>query len=248
MKRDTFFKLYDTMNRVRDIPRISKRFRIPEDVLYSIFSQKVVRGTKRDFYLIQRQTNAMLREWKNGKSLLRIAEERMFSPVLTASFILKNDGFTKRQFKELLHNPDEIKQKRLQNEIKEVLDSDFIYSPQGIENQKNRGVFCEEQIQIWLDERGIEYYTEEESRALERKKTPDFLLKCPMEFQGRMVNWFESKGSFGSPYQTRYDYDYQLSHYVKLFGPGVVSYWLGFVDDIHMGKDIIMIDRRVFER
>ncbi|HOP08991.1 MAG TPA: C15orf41 family protein, partial [Candidatus Methanofastidiosa archaeon] len=166
---------------------------------------------------------------------------------LTASFILKNDGFTKRQFKELLHDPENIRQKRLKKEIEEVIESDFIYSPQGIENQKNRGIFCEEQIQKWLDERGIEYCTEEESRALERQKTPDFLLKCPMEYNGKTINWVESKGSFGSPYQTRYDYDNQLSHYVKLFGPGMVSYWLGYVDDIHMGKDIVMVDRRFFE-
>jgi len=246
MKRTTFFKLYDRLNTVKDIPKTSRKFRIPEDVLYSIYSQKVVRKTKRDFYLIQRQSDAMLREWKNGKSLLCIAEERMFSPVLTSSFILKNDGFTKRQFRELLNDPESIKQKRIRKEIKEVLDADIIYSPQGIENQKKRGVFCEDQIQEWLDGREMDYFTEEESRALERKKTPDFLLKCPMEYDGRTINWVESKGSFGSPYQTRYDYDNQLSHYVKLFGPGIVSYWMGYIDDTHMGKDIIIVDRRFF--
>ncbi|MBN1786400.1 MAG: TPD domain-containing protein [Candidatus Methanofastidiosa archaeon] len=237
----------DRLNSVRDIPRTSKRFKVPEDVLYSIYSQKMVRRTKRDFYLIQRQSLTMLREWRNGKSLLEIAEERMFSPILTASFILKNDGYTKKQFKDLLHNPDSIRDDRFRKEIIDILDADIIYSPQGIENQKNRGIFCEEQIKYWLDDREMEYCTEEESRALERSKTPDFLLKEPYIMDGKSIRWFESKGSFGSPYQTRYDYDNQLSHYLKLFGPGLVSYWLGYVDDISMGKEIIMVDRRFFQ-
>jgi len=247
MKRDTFFKLNNILNSVKDIEVASRRFKVPEDVLYSIYSQKIVRNTKKDFYVVQRQAHSMLREWKRGKSLLEIAECRKFSPVLTASFILKSDGMTKKQFKDMMHNCDDIRKPRLKKEMKEVIDADIIYSPRGIENQKNRGFFCEDQIQTWLDGKGIGYYTEEESRALEREKTPDFLLRDDVTYGGMEVKWFESKGSFGSPYQTRHDYDNQLSHYVKLFGPGIVSYWLGYVDDITMGEEIVMIDRSFFK-
>jgi len=130
--------------------------------LFSILSQKIVRNTKKDYYIVQRQSSAMYREWKYGKSLLQIAEERVFAPVLTASFILKEHGLTKRQFKGYIADLPSIKDKRLRDELSEVIEEDFIYSPQGIENQKHRGVFCEDQIQNWLDARSIEYMTEED--------------------------------------------------------------------------------------
>ncbi|HHN81801.1 MAG TPA: hypothetical protein ENN11_04180, partial [Methanomicrobia archaeon] len=99
MRKNTFYKIYRRLGGVRDIPRISHHFKVQEDVLYSILSQKIVRQTKKDFHVIARQCERMAREWESGKTLLKIAEEREFPPVLTASFILKQLGVSKKQYK-----------------------------------------------------------------------------------------------------------------------------------------------------
>lgn len=246
MRKNTFYKIYRRLGGVRDIPRISHHFKVQEDVLYSILSQKIVRQTKKDFHVIARQSERMAREWESGKTLLKIAEEREFPPVLTASFILKQLGVSKKQYKAYLHDPGLIKNTRMRKEFEEVIGNDFIYSPQGISAQKERGNFCEEQIQSWLDDVCISYMTENDCRMAGKEKTPDFLFDCPQVIGGITVNWCESKGSFGSPYQMGYDFNNQLKHYLELFGPGMVSYWVGYVDEVSLGDEIAIVDRSFF--
>ncbi|MHC1605169.1 MAG: TPD domain-containing protein [Candidatus Methanofastidiosia archaeon] len=247
MRRDTYYKIYNMLNKVTNVPTVSRKFGVGEGVLYSILSQKIVRKTKRDFYIIQRQSKKMLEEWRYGKSLLQIAEERKFPPVLTASFILKENGITKREFRDFLLNVDKIKDERLKRDIKEIISEDIVYSPHGIKCQREKGLSCENRMKQWLDIKKIKYMTEEESRAMEREKTPDFLFEKEIKVEGFFANWIESKGSFGSPYQVRGDYHKQLKHYVELFGPGIVSYWMGFVDDIYLGKKVMIVDNTFFD-
>ena len=74
----------------------------------------------------------------------------------------------------------------------EIRDNDPIYSPEGNLVQRKRGLFGEERMRKWLDERGIKYKREEELRA-EGGKTPDFLLERPIFLRGEEINWIESK-------------------------------------------------------
>ncbi len=247
MRRDVFFKIYRRLESRHDVPYVSEKYGYGEDVLYSILSQKIVRNTKKDYYLIARQAPAMVREWKRGKTLLQLAEERKFPPILTAGFVLKEMGISKKVMKTYTSAPDDIPDKRLRSEMQSVMEEDFIYSPRGIECQKDRGVFCEDRIKEWLDGRGYTYMTENDSREMGRTKTPDFLFHEPHVLIDTEVHWVESKGSFGSPFQARHDYEKQLRHYVDLFGPGIVAYWVGFVDDIVLDEDVTIVDRTFFD-
>lgn len=87
----------------------------------------------------------------------------------------------------------------------------------------------------------------DEKRLKERGycKTPDFLLPVPVavrimsgELEGKyeIINWIESKGSFGSVAQHRKLMREQFLPYHNRFGPGLVVYSGGFIREIVAGS------------
>ena len=91
---------------------------------------------------------------------------------------------------------------------------------------------------------GILFQPESEMRAAGYPKTPDALLAYPVEIDGHIVNWIESKALFGdSTAHATYSRD-QYWPYYNRFGPGLVIYWFGFVDELNCDKErgILLMD------
>jgi hypothetical protein len=236
MNEDLYVRLYRRLNKKGDVFKLAKIFDIPEGVLFAILSQKIVRKTKRDYHGLKKQSRRLLKQWKNGKSLLKLSEERKFSPVLIASFVLREYGISKKHFREYLHNPQDVKNPRIRKEILEILEEEVVYSPQAAVIQRENGRNAEERIGEWLDQQGTDYITEGEARAI-HQKTPDFLLNDTFSVNGKKITWVESKASFGDKTQMRGDYHRQLKHYVSLFGDGMVVYWHGYINDSPSPQD-----------
>jgi len=230
MNEDSYVRLYRRLNQKRDVFRLAKTFNIRAEVLFAILSQKIVRKTKRDYHGLKKQSHNLLNQWKSGKSLLRLSKERRFSPVLISSFVLRENGATKKEIREYFRNPSEIKNPRIKKEIIEVLAEEIVYSPEAAEIQRQNGRTAEKKIGEWLDYQGADYITESEARQL-HQKTPDFLMKSPFSISRTPVYWVESKASFGDKIQMKGDYHRQLKHYVELFGSGLVIYWHGYIND-----------------
>ena len=230
MNEDLYTRLYRRLNKRGDVFKLAEIFDIPEEILFAILSQKIVRRTKRDYHGLKKQSSNLLKRWKEGKSLLELSEERRFSPVLITSFILKENGATKRELRDYLRNPQDIEDSRMRKEIQEVLREEVVYSPEAAEIQRRNGRIAERRIGEWLDSQGVDYITEKEVRNL-HQKTPDFLLGEPFFMSNNPISWVESKASFGDKIQMKGDCHRQLKHYVDLFGNGLVVYWHGYLND-----------------
>ncbi|MBU7014049.1 MAG: TPD domain-containing protein [Theionarchaea archaeon] len=230
MNEDLYLRIYRRLNKKGDVFDLSSNLEISKEVLFAILSQKIVRKTKRDYHGLKRQSSRLLEQWKKGKSLLRLSEERHFAPVLISSFVLREFGITRKEFYEYLRNPEKIGDPRIRKELLEVLAEEVVYSPEAIEIQHKNGKSAEKRISQWLDEKGVSYITEGDVRDL-YKKTPDFLLQECFTVDGNAVHWVESKASFGDKIQMKGDYHRQLKYYVDLFGRGLVIYWHGYLND-----------------
>ena len=133
---------------------------------------------------------------------------------------------------------------RLKKELDEILERDELYTPTSHNKQSAEGNRREDLIGEWLDERDIAYFTEEDLRAgTVEGKTPDFLLKKPINWHGDEYNWIESKASFGDEYIHRKNHSGQVSKYVELYGQGILVYWYGYLDNLK-SRGYTIIDRK----
>jgi len=243
----TLAKFNDVLRRLnsqKDVEEISHKEGIPRGTLMSMLAHKMVRETMRLFYPVKARSKELHAHWEKGKTFIEISNMCRLAPTLCASFILEHKGYNKRSFRHAVLNPSTIKDARLRKELAEAIREDFIYSDWAASEQKERGAMHERNLADWLTKHGYSFWTEADRAGEE--KTPDCLLKKSAKFKGRTVHWFESKGYFGDPWELDRNYKKQLKDYVRLFGPGVVIYWLGFVSDAKVPpdfqKNIMLID------
>ncbi len=230
--------VYKGLHGMDDIPEMSRKYHIPNDVLEAILTQKIVRDVKSRYHAVKLQAPKLLKRWESGETFLQISEGLGFSPVMTASLILQQRGLTKKQFSLCMKNPEKLGNPRILRELKEAMRNDPVYSPHGTMRQVVKGKLVEEKIQKWLLGRKIGFRHETEVRK-EHKKTPDFLLDMPLTLENRKVHWVECKASFGDTVEIKRDHRKQLRHYVELFGSGAVVYWYGFLDGQKFDKILI---------
>lgn len=266
MEPDKYRSIYSRLNSKEDLKKLGLKYSVNEDVLEAILVQKIIRETKTRYYIIKKQIHAILKEWETGKSFLELSHELNFTPALTASLILQEKKHTKKQVRDILHNPETIRDPRLKRELKEALSMEVVYSPEGTRRQTERGKMVEHAVKEWLTDKGIRFMTEYDSRrknidaerrlreknvlgvSLKSRKTPDFLLAEKIKVKSREVGWVECKASFGDREEVGRDYGKQLKHYGELFGVGVVVYWYGLVDGVHENikdKNVILASREI---
>ena len=242
----TFYnKLYRQISTPEDIPRLSEKYTLPEDMLLVIYTQKTIRDTIQRFYRIKARSAGMYRQWKRGEPLLSLARSNYFSPVLTAKLILSHHGLGKKVYNSYVRDRSQIEDPRLRREMEEVVENDIIYSEKGNRIQRERGVMAEAEISSWLNDMGAEYYRENDLRKMGKEKTPDFKLKQPLIYKGQELEWVESKASYGDKWKLKEDMRNQLKPYRKIYGPGMVIYWYGFTIPHREEKDIIVGNRSV---
>jgi hypothetical protein len=246
MKYEDYKLIYSALNGPKDIDRLEKRGH-DRDLLLSMFTQKTTREVKKRFYVVKQNTGRMLKEWKQGRTLLEISEKWRFPPILTSMFIFMEDGASRKEFWEYINEPDIARNKDLRDELIEVRNADLVYSPEANERQRQRGLWGESLLQEWLDGQDISYRTEEVLRGV-YEKTPDALLDEPMMFNGKKINWVESKASFGDNTEFRFNSKKQLIPYTNLFGPGVVVYWLGCLDDLEEPENVYVQDISIMNK
>jgi hypothetical protein len=246
MKYEDYKMIYSSLNGPKDIERMERRG-YDRDLLLSMFTQRTTRDVKKRFYVVKQNTGRMLKEWKHGSTLLEISEKWRFPPILTAMFIFMEDGASRKEFWEYINEPDIARSKDLRDEIIEIRNADLVYSPEANERQRQRGIWGESLLHEWLDGQDVTYRTEEDLRG-DFEKTPDALLDGPMMYDGKKICWVESKASFGDNTEFRFNSKKQLIPYTNIFGPGLVVYWLGCLDDLESPDGVYVDDIGVMKK
>jgi len=249
MDRAEYEFLVQRLGSEKDIDSLHKKAGYSKDMLYNILAKKIVRNTLKKFYPIQHKLEFYYRRWLRGESFVKIANELEFSPILFASFILiKKKGIGRKQFNEALRDTKLIRDPRVKKEIEECIKEDFVYSPWAYDIQKKNGEEGERKGAEWLDKKKIPYLTEKDNKEMNHHhKTPDFLFEHPQDINGFKANWIESKSMFGDDREVKRQFNKQLGPYLKYFGPGIVVYWYGFIDDITLGDKIKIVDESFFK-
>ena len=242
MEYAEYKSLYNGLATPEDLERYRGRY--DDRLLDTLYTQKTSREVKKRFYIVKQNTGRMLKEWQNGKTIMDLSTKYRFPPILTAMFIFLEDGTSRKDFWAIINDPDSLESPEVADEIREAIRYDIVYSPEANDRQKERGLWGEGLAHQWLDGQGITYRTENDLRDSggEFTKTPDCLLDRPMTYRGHKICWVESKASFGDNTEFKYNSRKQLVPYTRLFGPGLVVYWVGCLDDLECPEGIYVSD------
>ena len=246
MDRATYQRLYDALVTYEDVHRIAHTEHFDEELLFVIHTHRVTRDATRRFYVVKRQIPRLVHQWRRGRAMLDIAREWKFPPVLLGQQMLAELGVPRKKVWGTFLHPETAPDARIRHEVQDLLAADMIYSPRGMELQRERGRRGEERLQRWLEKHGIGYRTEKDLRG-KYAKTPDALLDEPIIFYGQKLTWIESKANFGDDVELRKNLRRQLAPYTELFGEGAVVYWYGYVDGAESPNGILLWDGDTFE-
>jgi len=246
MDRATYQRLYEALVTHDDVARLARSENWEEELLMVIHTHRVTRDATRRFYVVKRQIHHLAAQWKRGRTILEIAKEWRFPPVLMGQQMLAELGIPRKKVWQVFLHPETAPDHRIRTEVDHLLAADMIYSPHGMELQRERGRKGEERLVGWLEKHGIGYRTEKDLRG-KYSKTPDALLDEPIVFYGQKLKWIESKANFGDDVEMRKNLKRQLGPYTELFGEGAVVYWYGYVDGATSPDGILLWDGPTFE-
>lgn len=96
MDRQTYQKLYSSLHNFRDVFRLSEEDTMPPGMLATILNQKIVKMTRFKHRKVYSREKELFLRWKQGRSILELAEHTFFPPTLMASLILKNCDLSRK--------------------------------------------------------------------------------------------------------------------------------------------------------
>lgn len=227
------------------------------DTLIAVYQQMYTRQMAQTAYLLKERGNEFVQRFQAGQSLLDIAEWINLSPTMVARKVLelRLDG-DRKMVTRLLRNPDSIEDERLRADVVSCMDCDEHCGPRIDRVREVIGLEYELRLMDEVRNLRIEFESENDLRARGSFKTPDILLRVPVAFCGKVVCWIDSKAKFADEFYLNKDYTDSISSYIGRFGPGMVIYWFGFIEDCgspmlsdsgvlvtdQFPKDIVMLD------
>ncbi len=226
--------LCDRLQRRSDVARVAKELdgKYTIDTLLSIHNQNYIRKMMRHHRILKNVAPQFVRMYKDGKSLLEIAEWMDFSPCMVVRKVMEDHfSLSKKKITEMFRDPSLIKDERLQRETRQAIDSDLNAGPRFDRWRACLGFKYEHILFGHLRNLGLQFETEHDLRKRGTHKTPDVLLHLPVAFRGKIVRWIDSKAKFGCKFFLEKDYFDSVQSYVGRFGPGLIIYWFGFITD-----------------
>ncbi len=227
-----------------NLQEVSAEYGVEPVVLEVLFHQRQVSWTRANFHILREMELVEL--WEKS-SILEIASELCFPPVIVARALLTQLGFTKREIRRIINNPSEAQDERLVEEISRAVERDSVYSPWAEKIQRLRAAEGERLLAEWLRQRDVLFLSQEEYHRVSGMLTPDFLVDG-LKIMGLKINWLESKAMYGSEEEHRRFLRGQYSKYIESFGAGAVVYWYGYDEEI-LGRtpNLLVLDNQIVE-
>lgn len=210
------------------------RRELPNGVLSALLIQKGIRLSIVNSGRARARERQILERWNRGESFVTIARGEGLLPISIAFLLRAHLGFNRKSFQKAIvscalpHHHDEPKVRRVMAELEDACRCDYLHSPLALDYMRFKGRRGEELARQMLVKKGVEFRSESEQDK--QTKTPDFLFRKKETLFGVEAHWLESKATFCNLAEAREDWRTQLSHYMKLFGPGIAVYWLGYTD------------------
>jgi len=149
----------------------------------------------------------------------------------------------KSEISSMMKNPFSIPDARLSYEVRCCVLHDVGYGCVTDSIRHMVGNEYEDKLKIMVQNINVPFQDETELRKLGYDKTPDIKLHIPIAVDDKVVCWIESKASFGTPSSHQQYLEDQYYSYLNRFGPGLVIYWFGYVDDLaEEGDNILLSD------
>lgn len=247
------------------IAHLKKKFHeYSEDTFFSIYSQLWQRRIKKDFYKYNRRDkiDRFIGQYnvhfaKKGKEgfINRLAEQIEYPPTLLArifledflkkSFNFDKDTIPKSVISEYIKNPNKITDPTLSREVEICVMRDELCGPNIDTIKRETGLKYEKLLHDLLTEKDISYYHEDVLRKEGYDKTPDFKLVVPIVIKNHVIHWIESKALFGDEESHTGYLEKQFWSYTNRFGPGLVIYWFGFIEelDVNLERGVMLDDK-----
>lgn len=241
LKEDVYSQIVDFILNYKDLAiqceeDLEKKFPdVPLKTLKSIISKQGQNLTKTFYSRNHIKSKSILKEYhrraKDDRTILEMSKDYKCPPMSICRMIL-NELYSKNDVKEILKNPDVIADPLLSANVYTCIFND---SQDGAIVDMVRYTVGEEyelKLKKLAREAGLIFYDEGDLRRDGFDKTPDLLLAVQSIYKNTIINWIESKASFGDcESHTRYLND-QLISYQNRFGNGIVIYWAGFHENI----------------
>jgi len=257
MKQERYNFIFTSMKTRDDLLQLA--FICPDvsyNTLLCIYGQKYQDLMRRTLPTHRKPENMAVyfKRYISGENILSISQSINISPCLISRMIIElqlidqdpdlSTSQIKSEVTKCIKDTSFIEDKRLRWEVDQCIKYDDNYSPLVERVRHMIGVEYEQQLNLKLSELGIPFKTESEMRKLGMPKTPDVKLEVPIVVSGNVINWIESKASFGDEYTHKLYLQEQFWGYCNRYGPGLVIYWFGFIDELDIFKDkgIMLID------
>ncbi|XP_067938588.1 uncharacterized protein [Watersipora subatra] len=144
----------------------------------------------------------------------------------------KQSNSGKKMISRWLREPHLIPDARLSQQVRVCTANDTQYGPVAMALHANIGSEYEFKLIEEAKRHNLCYQDEHILRTKGYDKTPDIKLTVPIAVEGNVVNWIESKASYGDEATHEKYLQDQLWSYWNRFGPGLVIYWFGYSSEI----------------
>lgn len=222
---------------------------LSDDSVLSIYSQEITKHVKKNYHQFIAPSNIFniyrrFQEYVKQKKtniILGLSQEYKFPSSIIAKELLRiylsecsnYKNVSDNKLKKLYKNPDEISDTIIRNEYVEAIREDKEFGIESSQIRNQIGSKYEEILETKLKDLDISYSNEKTLRASGFSKTPDILLDIPIAVGGEhVITWIESKALFCDGATFLDHITNQLRSYNNVYGPGMVIYWFGYVEDI----------------